>query len=59
MSELMLPHGGKLTSRLLKGEELAEERKRAAELPTVRMPCLTTMTVFIYTKPTKKILHQA
>lgn len=37
MSHLVSPHGGKVLSRLLKGEELAEERKRARELPTVHM----------------------
>jgi sulfate adenylyltransferase len=37
MSQLVSPHGGKLTSRLVKGDELAEERKRARELLTVHM----------------------
>ena len=37
MSKLVLPHGGKLISRLLRGEELAEARKRARDLPKVQM----------------------
>lgn len=37
MSHLVSPHGGRLISILLKGEELAEERKRARELPKVHM----------------------
>jgi len=37
MSELVPPHGGKLISRLLKGKELIEARKRAREMPKVRM----------------------
>ena len=37
MSELVPPHGGRLTPRLLEGEELAEERERAEGLPKVRM----------------------
>jgi sulfate adenylyltransferase len=37
MSHLVLPEGGEVLSRLLKGEELAEERKRARELPAVHM----------------------
>ena len=37
MSKLVLPHGGKLISRLLRGEELAEARKRARDLPNVQM----------------------
>jgi len=37
MSNLVLPHGGELRPRLVKSEELAEARKRAAELPKVRM----------------------
>jgi sulfate adenylyltransferase len=37
ISQLVSPHGDKLTSRLVKGDELAEERKRARELRTVHM----------------------
>jgi len=37
MSNLVLPHGGELIPRLVKSEELAEAKKRAAELPKVRM----------------------
>lgn len=37
MSKLVLPHGGKLTSRLIKDEELANARQRARELPKVQM----------------------
>lgn len=37
MSHLVSPHGGRLISRLVKGEELTEVKKRARELPTVRM----------------------
>lgn len=37
MSELVPPHGEKLISRLLKGEELTEAKKEAAKLPKVYM----------------------
>jgi sulfate adenylyltransferase len=37
MSHLVSPHGGKIISRLLKGEESTEARKRARELPKVYM----------------------
>jgi sulfate adenylyltransferase len=37
MSNLVLPHGGELRPRLVKSEELAKARKRAAEIPKVRM----------------------
>jgi len=37
MKELIPPHGGRLTPRLLKGEELEEERKKARELPKILM----------------------
>ncbi|MBW1691173.1 MAG: sulfate adenylyltransferase [Deltaproteobacteria bacterium] len=37
MSNLVPAHGGKLSPRLVKNEELAGERKRAAELPKIRM----------------------
>ena len=37
MANLVLPHGGELRPRLVKSEELAEARKRAAKLPKVRM----------------------
>jgi sulfate adenylyltransferase len=37
MSNLVMPHGGKLLPRLLKGEELVEARKRAERLRKVHM----------------------
>jgi len=37
MSKLVPPHGGKLVSRLVIGEELTEARGRAARLQKVRM----------------------
>jgi sulfate adenylyltransferase len=37
MSPLILPHGGKLKTLLLKDEELKEARRRAKSLPLVRM----------------------
>jgi len=37
MSKLVPPHTGKLTPGLVKGEELDEARKKAGELPKVRM----------------------
>jgi sulfate adenylyltransferase len=37
MHNLVPPHGGELISRLVKGEELIEAKKRARELPKVNM----------------------
>jgi len=37
MSKLVPPHGGKLISGLVKGKELVEARKKARDLPKVRM----------------------
>ena len=37
MSLLVEPHGGKLTPILLQGEELEQEKKKAADLPAVKM----------------------
>ena len=37
MYNLVPPHGGELISRLVKGEELIEAKKRARELPKVNM----------------------
>ncbi|HEC92455.1 MAG TPA: sulfate adenylyltransferase [Candidatus Atribacteria bacterium] len=35
MAQLIQPHGGKLTPRLIKGEELREEKKRAEKLQKI------------------------
>jgi len=37
VSKLVTPHGGKLISQLLSGEELTEAKKRARDLPKVQM----------------------
>ncbi len=37
MTQLVEPHGGKLTPILLQGEELEQAKKKAAELPVVKM----------------------